>query len=380
MKIRACLMLYLMLSVMGIGKAAAQPYIQTLDIRVRHFPEIVVIDGKPTVSYELHLVNFANISMEITGLTVVEEVSGKHVFSITNDDLKHRHKMTGTWETPPEGLLPPGSGSVVYMDFTLPSGLKSKKLRHQFHFLAKSGVGDDSVLVAAPVIELRETTVVLGAPLQGGPWAAIHEPTWERGHRRMFYTVDGKASIPGRFAIDFMLLDDAGKLAKGDDDQIANWYGYGLDVLAVAAGTVVSCNNDFPESPTLSGHPRYPAEKATGNYVCLKIDSGQYVFYEHLKPGSLRVKAGQQVAKGEVIASLGFTGQTSGPHLHFHVADKPSPLGAEGLSFVFEQFDSLGGYPDFGKLGRAPWIPPSDNRQLPITNERPGPNTVIHFK
>lgn len=71
-----------------------------------------------------------------------------------------------------------------------------------------------------------------------------------------------------------------------------------------------------------------------------------------MKPKSIKVKTGQKVKKGDAIASLGFTGQTTGPHLHFHEADADSPLGAEGIPFVFEQFEILGSYADFGILAK----------------------------
>jgi murein DD-endopeptidase MepM/ murein hydrolase activator NlpD len=207
---------------------------------------------------------------------------------------------------------------------------------------------------------------------------AIYDPTWLRGHRRVVFNVDGKQRIPGRFAIDFMLIDDEGKYFKGDEDLVSNWYGYNVDVLAVADGTVTSVKNDFPESAKLSTHPSYPAEKATGHYVSIDIGNGRFAFYEHLKPGSIVVTPGQKIKKGDVIASLGFTGQSTGPHLHFHLADADAPLAAEGIPFLFERFEVMGSYPDFSKFGKDKWVPSDPENNL-ITNERPGPNTVIRF-
>src|SRR3546814_3208759 len=93
------------------------------------------------------------------------------------------------------------------------------------------------------------------------------------------------------------------------------------------------------ESATISAHPENALGDATGNYVALDLGDGRHAFYEHLKPGSIRVVPGQRVRRGEVIAELGFTGDSTGPHLHFHVADAPSPLGAEGLPFEIDRLD-----------------------------------------
>lgn len=175
-----------------------------------------------------------------------------------------------------------------------------------------------------------------------------------------------------------MLLNQQARMTHHNADSIVNWYGYAADVLAVASGEVVAIRNDFPESPTLSAHPTHPPEKAAGNYVVLDIGHGRYVFYEHLKPGSVIVKVGQHVRKGQQIAALGFTGHTTGPHLHLHVANRNSSLGAEGLPFSLEKFNLLGSYPGAEGLGEKPWVP-ADGKQLFGSRQRPAPNAVISF-
>src|SRR5690606_40933175 len=57
------------------------------------------------------------------------------------------------------------------------------------------------------------------------------------GHRRYIYAVEGEATIPGRYAIDWILLDDNGRYVAGDGNVVANRFGYGAEVLSVADGT-----------------------------------------------------------------------------------------------------------------------------------------------
>ncbi|WP_428658184.1 M23 family metallopeptidase [Runella sp.] len=347
---------------------------QSVEMRLNHAPDVVMISGKPTVYYELHLTNTSRDTIALLKLDVLTTADSAVLISIRKDDLKKRYSSFGIPQKIREMVLSPGSSGVVYIEFTL-SNDKAAQIAHRIDFEA---IHKNTFSIQGAFTDLsKKPPLVLGPPLGDGIWAAIYEPSWERGHRRVFYTVDKKARIPGRFAIDFIKLDAQGRYAAGDNDSIKNWYGYGVDVVAVADGVIASVRDDFPESPTVSEHPKYPADKATGNYISIEIAPNRFAFYEHLKPGSCRVKPGQRVRKGDVIASVGFTGQTTGPHLHFHVADANSPLGAEGIPFAFEQFTLLGAYADLENFGKAAWIPVT---QSTIIKERPVPNSVINFQ
>ena len=71
----------------------------------------------------------------------------------------------------------------------------------------------------------------------------------------------------------------------------------------------------------------------------LDIGGGRYAFYAHLKPNSITVEEDDRVRRGQVLARLGNSGNTSAPHLHFHVMDAPLPLGADhNLPYVFDSF------------------------------------------
>jgi murein DD-endopeptidase MepM/ murein hydrolase activator NlpD len=82
-------------------------------------------------------------------------------------------------------------------------------------------------------------------------------------------------------------------------------------------------------------------ETVGGNHVILDVGGGYYAFYAHLVPGSVKVKVGDRVKKGQQVGLLGNSGNSTAPHLHFHMGDKNSPLGSEGLPFLFDKFDLL---------------------------------------
>ena len=123
-------------------------------------------------------------------------------------------------------------------------------------------------------------------------------------------------------------------------------------------------------------YKRQRQEDAAGNYVSLDLGNGRFAVYEHLKPRSIRVRVGDRVRRGDIIGQLGFTGDSTGPHLHLHVGDAALPIAAEGRPFVFEHFDVFGRYDDIASMGKARW---QINGSGPRRNERPGPNTVIDF-
>jgi hypothetical protein len=380
MKYVVCLLLLLVAFAFNIS-LLAQPYRPTLDIRVPNTPVPVNINDKPTVYYELYVTNFSPDTVHLTSLGIFKNNRDCYR-NISGDELSKRLYLVGVKnEAAVEPFIYPGATVIIYIELVLKKEDTNMVLLHhiQFSFTGKEAAHEDSIVGARTQL-LQQPAIVLSNPLQGGPWCAVYEPSWTRGHRRVLFTVNGKAHLPGRFAIDFIKLNEKGKYALENEDSIHKWLGYDASVLAVADGVIAAAMDTFSESPTLSGHPKYSSDKATGNYISLKIGESQFVFYEHLKPKSIKVNPGQLVKKGDEIASLGFTGQTTGPHLHLHVADVNSPLSAEGLPFIFDSFELLGSYDNFDDFGKNTWTKPVNNSAVYRQKQRPQPKAVIVFK
>jgi murein DD-endopeptidase len=344
-------------------------------------PAVVVTDGLHRLLYELHVENRGDVAVTLSSLDIHADTDAANVKATPALRLDG-DRLIRALDVPTDRKAPlaiaAGGRRVIYVDL----GEKGppRVLRHVLRAASlSSSSATSSATVAQETLSVTidpTPPVVLGAPLAGGPWAAVYHSDWERGHRRVFYTVDGVTRLPGRYTIDFVKHDDAGRTTRGDGDVVAESFGYGVDVLAVSDATVAAVRDDMPEVTRVSARVKHPQEEAAGNYVSLDLGNGRFAVYEHLKPRSIRVRPGQRVRRGETIAQLGFTGDSTGPHLHLHVGDAAPPLAAEGRAFVFDGFEVLGRYADIGSMGKTRWQTDGAGRRK---NERPGPNTVVDF-
>ena len=79
-----------------------------------------------------------------------------------------------------------------------------------------------------------------------------------------------------------------------------------------------------------------------GNFVVIRHAGGEHSYYAHLKQGSVRVKAGDTVKRGQPIGQVGHTGNSTEPHLHFQLTDGPDAMYSRGLPAVFKNIEADG--------------------------------------
>ncbi len=140
-----------------------------------------------------------------------------------------------------------------------------------------------------------------------------------------------------RFAYDFVVLRDS-STHRGSGRSLADYYCYGAAIVAPAKGKVVAAWDGLRENrPGQMDH-----EHPFGNYVVLAQDSTEYSVLAHFQTGSVRVKAGQEVAEGDTLGQCGNSGNSSEPHLHFHLQNGPNLFEADGLPAPFVDYVSNG--------------------------------------
>jgi hypothetical protein len=195
------------------------------------------------------------------------------------------------------------------------------------------------------------TPILIDAPLRG-EWVATQTPA----HRVPSHGTD---YLGQRFAFDFVRLNPRSNLpyergfwrhvlASLPAESFLCW---NEPVLAVFDGVVAGLGEGWPDRLNINlgiallgglfRNPRITAEDfrpLTGNYVVVQSEAGA-ACYAHLRCGSIRVRPGQAVARGDVIGNVGNSGNTSMPHLHFHMMDQPNLREAHGLACRFQRYE-----------------------------------------
>lgn len=376
------LLIALLLGPLAVAETPRPSLVQSVDVQIPVVPTPVTIAGKRHLAYELHITNFRPFDVELLRVDVMG--ADHRLASFSGSPLAERLSRVGAHvEGAERQRVLAGGRTVLYLWLPLePGATLPVRLKHNIELDLLRPTGRERTVVNDVGCTVRtEQPVVLDMPVRGGPWVALYNPEMMGGHRTSIYTLGGRARIPARFAIDWVKLADDATRAHGDASTVANWRGYGSEVLAVADGTIVEAVDDMTEGARLSEATGPIAlENASGNYMTLDIGEDRYAFYEHLKHGSIKVKRGDRVKRGDVIALLGNSGSSSsGPHLHFHVADAASELAAEGIPYVFRSFEVLGAYDDIDGFTTGERWKPFPAAAGKRTMELPAANSVIVF-
>jgi murein DD-endopeptidase MepM/ murein hydrolase activator NlpD len=355
-----------------------------IDVEVPLAPTPVKADGRIHLLYELHLTNLRLRSLELIRLEVLNDQASVRPLAVYRDaELVSRLARPGApSDLADKRAIGGGMRAVVFLQITFNSVSEVPlALRHRLFFKSDDPNGEERLVDTARVVVQRKPPLVIGPPVHGGGWLASNGMSNTSSHRRTLLAVNGKARIAQRFATDWTRIGADGLAFRGDPSKNANWSAYGMEVLAVADASVADVSDGMPENDPTSANRAVPItlENAAGNYVILDLGHGNFALYAHLQPGRIHVKIGDKVKRGQVLALLGNSGNSDAPHLHFHMTDGNSPLGAEGVPYVIDSFELQGILPSKGLLIEGGWKPSPRTKPDKRLLELPIENAVVRF-
>ncbi len=140
-----------------------------------------------------------------------------------------------------------------------------------------------------------------------------------------------------RFAFDFLGIGPDGKTHRGEGEQNEDYYAFGRKIFAPADGTVVEVIEGVRDNVPGSLNPY----SALGNVVILEHAPLEISVLAHFKQDSIVVKRGQNVKRGDLLGLCGNSGNSSEPHLHYHLQNVRILQDAVGIKVHFRKLSTI---------------------------------------
>ncbi len=138
-----------------------------------------------------------------------------------------------------------------------------------------------------------------------------------------------------RHAWDFIINDKSGKQYKNEGNTVGDYYCFEKAVLAPADGVV----SDIQDGIADNAVGKENLINNWGNTIVIKHAEGFYSKLSHLKEQSIKVKKGDHVKAGDIIAACGNSGRSPYPHLHFQLQATPY-IGSKTIDYPVSHFIS----------------------------------------
>jgi hypothetical protein len=354
MGMRICGWRYAFLASGFVGLLAAQVCLAGSDEQESITPLLLAVrdapvpftgsDGRVHLVYELWATNFSSGDATLEKVEVLGD--GVVLQTLDSGAIAGRLQAAGRRES--SGTMAKSSQALLFLHVVLgPGAAVPKELSHLVAArVSAAPPGREEITETGGAVEVdRRKVVVIGPPLRGESYVSADSCCDATRHTRAALPVNGRVWVTQRFAVDWEQLDAQGRIFSGPSEDLKSYTIFGQPVLAVADAVVNSTRDGLPEE--VPG--KYPVgisiQDADGNSVVLDLGGGNYALYAHLQPGSIRVKRGDRVKRGQVIGQVGNTGNSVVPHLHFHVMDGPLPLASNGLPYEIDEFEVTGKTP-----------------------------------
>ena len=153
---------------------------------------------------------------------------------------------------------------------------------------------------------------------------------WGGDTKALNYHVENEAQ---KNAFDLVIKNDRGNSYKTDGIANEDYYAFGKDLIAPCDGEIVLVVDGVKDNTPGISNPYY----ILGNTVIIKTQNNEYLFFAHFKQHSIVVKQGQKVKQGQLLGLCGNSGNSSEPHLHFHIQNVEDMNSATGVKCYFDK-------------------------------------------
>jgi len=144
-----------------------------------------------------------------------------------------------------------------------------------------------------------------------------------------------------RYAYDISKIVDGNfsPLGNGNANTNEDVYTFGARLNAPGDGKIIALENNIEDNirPGVINDNINDSNLA-GNYIMIDHLNGEYSLLAHLKKGTIIVAVGDTVVKGQEVGKVGNSGNSTGPHLHFHIQNTPNYLDGIGLPAQFKNY------------------------------------------
>lgn len=141
------------------------------------------------------------------------------------------------------------------------------------------------------------------------------------------------ADVPAqKNAFDILRLDKDGNSHKGDGKVNEDYYAFGQKIIAPCDAEVVYAVDGIKDNKPGVCNPLF----VPGNSIMLKTANGEYMLLAHFKQYSIKVTQGTKVKQGQLLGYSGNSGNSTEPHLHFHIENIEDMNAALGVKCYFD--------------------------------------------
>lgn len=153
--------------------------------------------------------------------------------------------------------------------------------------------------------------------------------TWGGDTKELNYHVESQSQ---KNAFDFVIKKN-GKTYKTSGQENEDYHAFGKEIFAPCDGEVVLAVDGVKDNEVGQMNTMF----VPGNTVVIKTANDEYLVFAHFKQNSITVKEGQKVKQGELLGLCGNSGNSSEPHLHFHIQNTENFNQATGIKCYFDK-------------------------------------------